>query len=152
MCGSSHIQVGQEEQLIETLAESVSQGIEEYCHCSFPSNHIINEGVKCGEDARVLTFTGSLVGNSERSSYELVLDLGEWLTSQPTILAGDQLFQVVAMNTDCTGNSTVNSEPAMDGTPMWAIAAGAAGSALALLTVSVVALISIAVYFSKRKR
>jgi hypothetical protein len=149
VCGSSHIQVGQEEQLIETLAESVSQGIEEYCHCSFPSNHIINEGVKCGEDTRVLTFTGSLVGNSERSSYELVLDLGEWLTSQPTILAGDQLLQVVTMNTDCTGNSTVNSEPAMDGTPMWAIAVG---SALALLTVSVVALISIAVYFSKRKR
>ena len=142
-------QVGQEEQLIETLAESVSQGIEEYCHCSFPSNHIINEGVECGEDTRVLTFTGSLVGNSERSSCELIMDLGEWLSSQPTILAGDQLFQVVTMNTDGTGNSTVNSEPAMDGTPMWAIAVG---SALALLTVSVVALISIAVYFSKRKR
>ena len=152
MCGLSHIQVGQEEELIETLAEGVSQGIEEYCHCAFPSNHIINEEVKCGEDTRVLTFTGSLVTNSERSSYELILDLGEWLSSQPTILAGDQLLQVVTMNTDGTGNSTVVSEPAMDGTPMWAIAVGAAGSALALLTVSVITLISIAVYFSKRKR
>ncbi|CAI8040944.1 hypothetical protein GBAR_LOCUS22760 [Geodia barretti] len=142
---------GQEEQLIETLAEGVSQGIEEYCHCAFPSNHIINEEVKCGEDTRVLTFTGSLVANSERSSYELILNLREWLSSQPTILAGDQLLQVVTMNTDGTGNSTVVSEPAMDGTPLWAIAVGAAGSALALLTVSV-ALISIAVYFSKRKR
>ena len=78
------------------MVNEITSGIEQYCHCVFPKDHITDTKFLCDNDQQdIATFEGVIIGTDERDSVNLREDLVAWAANKPSVSIQGQQVQVV---------------------------------------------------------
>jgi len=82
------------------VVQAVTAGIDQFCHCHFSSYYIGDGRLLCDQEAcHRAVFQGRIISTNDRNSTELLQDLEEWVSSNPTVAVQGEELQVVSRET-----------------------------------------------------